>query len=251
MGIVIFTQIFFISPGRLLADVGVALFICARSGGTNLLDGAGLASIAIGTACRVALGIGALFLQRIQTETALAHLGDTFRILTIPCLPAGELGAVIGFRTACFCCVSYAQIVFNMGIVLARRGLAYAFHANSSLRIIKRIAIDRSGRLSIGTGRCAVQLTHAFVCEMMSACTSRNDARSALANASRGVIRRVTVQALRAAVLVLVDTGIVQQAFVAGTGVDNTLPILTKLVGFALRVTIAAVQWIIIKLVFD
>ena len=100
MCIVIFTQIFFISPGRLLADVVAALFICARSGGTNLLDGAGLTSIAINTARRAALGIGALLLQRVQAETALARLGDTFRILTIPCLPAGELGAVIGFRTA-------------------------------------------------------------------------------------------------------------------------------------------------------
>ena len=38
MGIVILTKIFFVGPGRLLADVVVALFVRARSGGTNLLD---------------------------------------------------------------------------------------------------------------------------------------------------------------------------------------------------------------------
>lgn len=138
-----------------------------------------------------------------------------------------------------------------MGIGLARSGLAYAFLANSCLGIlVNGIAVDRSSRLSIGTGRCAVQLTHAIACEMISACTGRNDACSALTNARRGIVRRVTVQALCAAVLVLVDTGIVQKAFVAGTGIDNTLPILTKLVGFALRVTIAAMQWVAIELVY-
>lgn len=129
-----------------------------------------------------------------------------------------------------------------MGVGLARRGLAYAFFTNSRLGIlVNGIAVDRSGCLSIGAGRCAVQFTLAFVCEMITGGTSRNDARSVLANTSRGMGCRVTVQTLCAAVLILVDTGIVQQTFVAGAGTDDTLSILAKFIGLALRVTFAAV----------
>ena len=63
----------------------------------------------------------------------------------------------------------------------------------------------------------------------------------ALANARRGLVCRVTVEALRAAMPILVDTGIVQQTFVAGAGTDDTLSILAKFIGLALRVTFAAV----------
>ena len=189
-------------------------------------------------------------MQRIQAETVLACLGDTFRILTIPCLPARKFGAVIGLRTACFYRICNTFIVFDMGVYLASRGLAYAFFTNARLGIVKGIAVDRSGRLSIGTGRCAVQLTRAFVGEMISGGTGRNHARTVLANARRGMVCCVTVQALRAAMLILVDTGIVQKAFVAGACVDNTLPFLTKLIGLAFHVTFAAVQRIALELFF-
>ena len=138
-----------------------------------------------------------------------------------------------------------------MGVGLARRGLAYAFFTNSRLGIlVNGIAVDRSGCLSIGAGRCAVQFTLAFVCEMITGCTSRNDARSVQANTSRGMGCRVTVQTLCAAVLVMVNTGIVHQAFIASAGTDDTLPILTKFIRFARRVALAAVQRIAFELVF-
>ena len=70
-----------------------------------------------------------------------------------------------------------------MGVGLARRGLAYAVFTNTRFRIVKRIAVDCSCRLSIGTGCSTVYLARAFVCEMISGCTGRDDARSALANA--------------------------------------------------------------------
>ena len=95
MGIVILTEIFFVGPGRLLTDIAYALFCCTRSGGADLLDGAGLAGTAINPACRAALNIGTLSLQRIQTETALTGCGDTLSVLTYPCFPASEFGAVI------------------------------------------------------------------------------------------------------------------------------------------------------------
>ena len=137
-----------------------------------------------------------------------------------------------------------------MGVCLARRGLAHAFLTNARLGIVKRIAVDRSGRLSIGAGRCAVDFALAFVCEMISGCTGRNHARTALANARRGVVCRVTVQALRTAMLILVNADIVQQAFAAGTGVDNTLTFLAEFIGFAFHVTFAAVQRIALELFF-
>ena len=100
MGIVILTEIFFVSAGRLLADIAGTLFCFTCSGGTDLLDSAGLAGIAIGTACRAALGIGTLPLQRIQAETVLTGCGDTFSVLTCSGFPACELGTVVVLRTA-------------------------------------------------------------------------------------------------------------------------------------------------------
>ena len=62
-------------------------------------------------------------------------------------------------------------------VVVARRGLAYAFLTDSRLGIlVNGIAVDRSGCLSIGAGRCAVQFTFAFVCEMITDCTGCNGA---------------------------------------------------------------------------
>ena len=95
VGIVILTEIFFISPGRLLADISSTLFCFTYSGRTDLLDGTGLAGIAINSACRAALGIDTLTRQRIHAETALTGCGDTFSVLACPGFPACELGTVI------------------------------------------------------------------------------------------------------------------------------------------------------------
>ena len=95
MGIVILTEIFFVSAGRLLADIAFTLFCGTRSGGTDLFDGASLTGIAIGTACRAALGIGTQTLQRIQAETVLTGCGDAFPVLTFSSFPACEQGTVI------------------------------------------------------------------------------------------------------------------------------------------------------------
>ena len=48
----------------------------------------------------------------------------------------------------------------------------------------------------------------------------------------------------------MVNTGIVHQAFIASAGTDDTLPILTKFIRFARRVTLAAMQRIAFELVF-
>ena len=72
MGIVILAEILLVGPGRLLADVAAALFFYACADRTDLLDGAGLADIAIDAACRAALGFGAAARQRIQAEPPLA-----------------------------------------------------------------------------------------------------------------------------------------------------------------------------------
>jgi hypothetical protein len=95
MGIVILTEVFFVSAGRLLADIAGTLFCCTCSVGTDLFDSAGLAGIAIDTACRAALCVSTLTLQCIQAETVLTGCGDTFPIFTFPCFPAWNLGAII------------------------------------------------------------------------------------------------------------------------------------------------------------
>ena len=74
----------------LIADISFALFVDARSGGTDLILTARLAGTAIGAACRSALGIGTQTLQRIQAIAAFACRGDTFPVLTRSCFPAGE-----------------------------------------------------------------------------------------------------------------------------------------------------------------
>ena len=85
---------------------------------------------------------------------------------------------------------------------------------------------------------------------MISVNTRGDRTCSILADASRGIVCRVTVHALCTAMVILVDTGIVKKAFVVGAGVDNALTVLTKLIGCALRVTFAAVQCIAFELIF-
>ncbi len=136
-----------------------------------------------------------------------------------------------------------------MGIGLAFRGFAYSFLTNASLGIAKRIAVDRSGRIPIGTSRGTVDFTCALVCEMKTCDTRGDDTRSVLTDAGRSVVCRVTVQTLRAAMCILINTGIVIKTFVAGTRADDTLPILTKCIVRALRTTLAAVQWVTLELV--
>lgn len=109
-----------------------------------------------------------------------------------------------------------AFAVFQMGIRLACRSLAFTLHADARFGIcIKRIAVDCSVRISIGTGRRAVYFTHALVGEMISGNTRSDGARSALANACRGEVCCVAVHALRAAMIILVDAGIVPKALTA------------------------------------
>ena len=156
MGIVIYTNQSLISHFGLIADISFTLFVYTHSGGTNLFSIARLAGTAIGAACRAALGIGTLILQRIQAITVLAGCGDTFPVFTYPCIPSCYLCA-IGIRFAAVCRrVGYTFAVFDMGIGLAFRGLANAVHAVSCFCIFERIAIHRSGCLSIGTSRVTV-----------------------------------------------------------------------------------------------
>lgn len=136
-----------------------------------------------------------------------------------------------------------------MGIGLAFRGYAITIGAISRLCIwVNGIAIDRSGRHAIGAGRCAIEFTVTFVGEMVSGSTRSNLARSTLANARFGMVCRVTVNALRAAMFILIDTRIVIKACISSAGTDNTSPVLTQFIVLALRVTIAAMQRITFEL---
>lgn len=80
MGVVILTEIFLISPGRLLADIAVTHFGDTCADRTDLLDGARLAGIAIDAACCAALGLGTHPLQRIQAELALTRCSDAYPV---------------------------------------------------------------------------------------------------------------------------------------------------------------------------
>ena len=113
-----------------------------------------------------------------------------------------------------------------MGIGLAFLGLAYAFMTNAHLDIIERIAIDRSGLFSVGTRCHTVFLTHAFDREMISGSTRFYDARSFLADACRGMVCGIAVHALCAAMVILIDTGIVIKAFVGVAFADNAFSFL-------------------------
>ena len=75
-----------------------------------------------------------------------------------------------------------------MGVVQTFRGFTYTFLANPGFGIVKCIAVDRSGRIPIGTSRGTVDFTYALVCEMKSSNTGSDDARSILANACRGMV---------------------------------------------------------------
>ena len=103
-----------------------------------------------------------------------------------------------------------------MGFVLALRGSADSFVTNPFFCIFKGIAVDRAGRLTVGTGFGTVFLTCAIVCKMITSNAGGDDARTVLANACRGIVCRIAVQALRAAVIILIDAGIVIKAFIAG-----------------------------------
>ena len=138
-----------------------------------------------------------------------------------------------------------------MGIALAFRGFAYSFLTNPFFCIFKGIAVDRAGRLTVGTGRIAVNFAVAFVRKMKSSNTGCNDARSILTNTGRSEVCHVAVQALGAAVGILVDTGIIIKAFVARAGADDTLTILAVCILCALRIAFAAVQWVTFELIFQ
>ena len=137
-----------------------------------------------------------------------------------------------------------------MGIGLAFRGYAITIGAIPRLCIwVNGIAIDRSGRHAIGAGRCAIEFTVTFVGEMVSGSTRSNLARSTLANARFGMVCRVTVNALRAAMFILIDTRIVIKACISSAGTGDTFPVLTQFIVLALRVTIAAMQRVTLELI--
>ena len=137
-----------------------------------------------------------------------------------------------------------------MGIVLTFRCFAYSFLTNARLGIVECIAVYRSGRIPIGTSCGTVYFTYAFVCEMKSCDTRGDDARSVLADTSRSEVCHVTVQTLRAAMRILIDTGIIIKTFVARAGADDTLPVLTICIIRALRITLTAVRWVTLELFF-
>lgn len=137
-----------------------------------------------------------------------------------------------------------------MGIGLAFYGFAHGFKTSAHLCIVKRIAVDRSCCIPIGAGCRAVYLANAFGGEMISGNTGGDDARSVLADASRGEVCRVTVHALRAAMVILVNAGIVQKAFIAGTRTDKAFPGLAKFIVSALSVTLSAMHRIALELLF-
>ena len=71
-----------------------------------------------------------------------------------------------------------------------------------------------------------VWFTQTFVREMITGNAGGDDARTVLADACRGIVCRIAVQTLRAAVIILVDAGIMIKAFVARAGADDALAIL-------------------------
>ena len=218
MGIVIFTNQCLIRNLSLIAHISFTLFVYAHSGRTNLFLIARLASTAIGAACRVALGIGTQPLQRIQAVTTFAGRSDTFSLHAITIIPSSEQGA-IGFGFTAFRRrIGNAFAVFEMGIGLAFRGLAYAFHAVSCFCIlINCIAVDCSGCLAIGTSHGTVFCTFIYACEMITGNTGCNFTRTVLANTSRSIVCRVTVRTLSAAMFILIDTRIIIKALVTFT----------------------------------
>ena len=129
-----------------------------------------------------------------------------------------------------------------MGIVQASRGLAYSFFTNARLSICECIAVDGSGRISIGTSRCTVYFTFAFLREMKSGNTGCDDACSVLTDAGRSEVCHVTVQALGAAMRIVVDTGIIIKAFVVLAGADDALAILAISIVRAFCIAFAAMQ---------
>ena len=137
-----------------------------------------------------------------------------------------------------------------MGIGLTFRGLANAIYTISGFCIFECIAVDRSSCLSIGTSRSRVYFTRAFVSEMISGCTRSNFARSVLANTRRSMVRRVTVLAMRAAMIILIVTGIFKDAFVSLAEANDTLRILTIFIVIAFRATFAAVRSVAFELFF-
>ena len=129
-----------------------------------------------------------------------------------------------------------------MGIVQAIRGFAYSFLTNARLSIFECIAIDGSSRISIGTSCSTVYFTFASFREMKSGNTGCDDACTLLADAGRSEVCHVTVQALRAAVGIRVDTGIIIEAFVVLAGADDALAILAISIVRAFCIAFAAMQ---------
>ena len=102
-----------------------------------------------------------------------------------------------------------------MSVWFTRFGFAYLVFANPRFGIFERIAVVGSSRMPVGASSCTVDFACASCREMVAVGTRRNDARSTLAIASSGVICRVTIRALRAAMVVEIDTGIVVAAGIA------------------------------------
>ena len=71
-----------------------------------------------------------------------------------------------------------------------------------------------------------VWFTQTFAREMITGNTGCDDARTVLADACRGMVCRIAVQALRTAMVILIDAGIMIKAFVARACADDALAIL-------------------------
>ena len=85
---------------------------------------------------------------------------------------------------------------------------------------------------------------------MISVNTRGDRTCSILADASRGIVCRVTVHALCTAMVILVDTGIVPKALIAVAGIDNAFTVLAKFIARTLFVTTATVRRVAFELIF-
>ena len=135
------------------------------------------------------------------------------------------MGAVGATRTTRHRRIGHTDVTFEVSVWFARFGFAYLVFANPRFGIFERIAVVGSSRMPVGASSCTVDFACACCREMVAVGTRRNDARSTLAIASSGVICRVTIRALRAAMVVEIDTGIVVEAGIARARAQYTLPI--------------------------
>ena len=111
-----------------------------------------------------------------------------------------------------------------MGIVLAFRGLAFALQTNPFFCKFKCIAVDRAGRLTVGTGCGRISLTFGIVRQMESNGARSNSACALHANTDRGVIGRITVDTGGATEIIFIDTLTIEQKLLAVARIADAFP---------------------------